>query len=108
MCNLILRPPKFGKTVNLSMLRYFLSDSVEEELRGNLFRGLRVMKSAEFCRRHMGQYRSIFLCFKQCQGNNWLEVRKRIAGQLAEALVGFSDALSVVLPSKNRPVLVIR
>ena len=27
----------------------------------------------------------------------WLEVRKRIAGQLAEALVGFSDALSVVL-----------
>ncbi|MBM4319676.1 MAG: hypothetical protein FJ125_06885 [Deltaproteobacteria bacterium] len=58
---LFTRPRRFGKTLNLSMLRYFLEKS--EEDRSPLFSDLAVWRS-DAARRHFARYPVIFLSFK--------------------------------------------
>src|SRR3990167_10573301 len=52
---LIPRPRRFGKTLNLSMLRYFFEKSEEET--GRLFQDLAIWKKQKF-REKQGTYRS--------------------------------------------------
>ena len=56
---LITRPRRFGKTLNLSMLRYFFD--INEDCR-DIFRGLKIEELPEF--EHQGKYPVIFLTFK--------------------------------------------
>lgn len=58
---LLPRPRRFGKTLNLSMLRYFLEHT--EENRAHLFQGLSIVQVPEIMR-HQGQYPLIFVTFK--------------------------------------------
>ncbi len=59
------RPRRFGKTLNLSMLHYFLSKSYySDEANQDLFEGLNISKDTEFCKKHQGQYPVIFISFK--------------------------------------------
>lgn len=63
---LIPRPRRFGKTLNLSMLRYFFErhESAEENARAEkLFDGLAVRDTREF-QEHFARYPVIFLTFK--------------------------------------------
>lgn len=66
--NLFTRPRRFGKTLLLSMLRYFFEDS--RDRRGNkkeyrhLFEGLAIMEEGEKYTRHMGQYPVVSLTLK--------------------------------------------
>ncbi len=61
--NLFTRPRRFGKTLTLSMLRYFFEDAYD--FKGNkqdfryLFDGLKIMDEGERYTRHMGQYLSL-------------------------------------------------
>ncbi len=59
---LITRPRRFGKTLNLSMLYYFLSRNYNKN--ENLFKGLKISKEEEFCKKHQQQYPIIFISFK--------------------------------------------
>ncbi len=61
---LITRPRRFGKTLNLSMIHYFLSQSYYNQRNQNLFEGLNISKETEFCKQHQGQYPVIFISFK--------------------------------------------
>lgn len=45
--NLFTRPRRFGKTLNLSMLRYFFEKPVDGKSRKNLFEGLQIMDTEE-------------------------------------------------------------
>ncbi len=58
---LYCRPRRFGKTLNLSMLRYFLERC--EEDRSGLFEGLTVWQDAEV-RAHFATHPVIWLSFK--------------------------------------------
>jgi hypothetical protein len=58
---LIPRPRRFGKTLNMSMLRYFFE--ITDEDRTHLFKHKKVWKY-ESCQKHFGQYPVIFLSFK--------------------------------------------
>ena len=60
---LLPRPRRFGKTLNLSMLRYFFEDGEEKEQVGELFQGLAISKIAEF-KNHFGKYPVIWMTFK--------------------------------------------
>ena len=63
---LIPRPRRFGKTLNLSMLRCFFErhDSAEETAGAkSLFNGLAIRQTPEFAE-HFGKYPVIFLTFK--------------------------------------------
>ena len=60
--NLFTRPRRFGKTLNMSMLRYFF----ERRNRDNseLFRGLKIMEAGEKYLSHMGKYPVISISLK--------------------------------------------
>lgn len=59
---LITRPRRFGKTLNLSMLYYFLGQNHSGH--ENLFEGLNISKDKAFCKEHQQQYPVIFISFK--------------------------------------------
>ena len=57
--NLFIRPRRFGKTLNLSMLRYFYEDTGDmkkNEEHRSLFQGLKIMEQGEIYTEHMGNY----------------------------------------------------
>jgi hypothetical protein len=60
---LIARPRRIGKTINMSMLRYFLDCSLPSSK--PLFAGLAIEKDVEFCNRYMNSSPVIFVSFKE-------------------------------------------
>ena len=58
--SLFMRPRRFGKTLSLSMLKYYFEKAFNEngaELdNSSLFEGLRIMEAGELYTKHMGQY----------------------------------------------------
>ncbi|MFT3770185.1 MAG: AAA family ATPase [Minicystis sp.] len=79
---LIPRPRRFGKTLNLSMLRYFLQKSAED--RSHLFAGLAV-DSSEIARPHRQRYPVIFMTFKDVKPRSWEDCLAGMAHVLSEA-----------------------
>ena len=61
---LLPRPRRFGKTLNLSMLRYFFE--ARQESLAHLFTGLAIEAESEVMQQQ-GQYPVIFLTFKDCK-----------------------------------------
>lgn len=68
--SLITRLRRFGKTLNLSMLRYFFEKSGED--RSYLFRSLKIWKETTF-QNFQGQFPVIFLSLKDIKHFSWLE-----------------------------------
>ena len=68
--NLFTRPRRFGKTLNMSMLRYFFEDTgdaVQNEKNRQLFLGLKIMDAGEQYLCEMGQYPVINLTLKSAK-----------------------------------------
>ncbi len=65
---LLPRPRRFGKTLNLSMLRYFFEKSDED--RSGLFNGLNIQTDPVF-HTHQGKYPVIFMTFKDVKHSSW-------------------------------------
>lgn len=65
---LIPRPRRFGKTLNLSMLRYFFEKSEKDN--SSLFNQLAIQKHKIFTE-HQGCYPVIYLTFKNLKAQNW-------------------------------------
>ncbi len=66
---LITRPRRFGKTLNMSMLRYFFSKN-EAESTKYLFNSLNIAKHEE-CMKFKGKHPVIFLSFKNIKENSY-------------------------------------
>lgn len=60
--NLFTRPRRFGKTLNISMLRYFFDCSVQNG--ADLFSETKILKAGEKYSAHMGKYPVISLSLK--------------------------------------------
>lgn len=68
--NLFTRPRRFGKTLNLSMLRYFFEDTGDEKKNiqnKTLFQDLKIMDAGNEYTNHMGQYPVINLTLKSAK-----------------------------------------
>ncbi len=68
--NLFTRPRRFGKTLNLSMLRYFFEDTgnlKNNEENKELFHGLKIMGEGKKYTEHMGRYPIINLTLKSAK-----------------------------------------
>lgn len=68
--NLFTRPRRFGKTLNLSMLRYFFEDTgdkVKNEQNKELFRGMKITDAGEKYMEQMGMYPVINLTLKSAK-----------------------------------------
>ena len=60
--NLFTRPRRFGKTLNMSMIRYFFEMGKKDH--SDLFQGLKIMDAGEEYLAHMGQYPVISVSLK--------------------------------------------
>ncbi len=72
---LIARPRRFGKTLNLSMIRYFYEKT--EESNAHLFEHTAIWAREE-CGALQGKYPVIFISLKDCKGDSWDDVRLAI------------------------------
>lgn len=61
---LFTRPRRFGKTLNMSMLKCFFEIGCDQ----TLFEGLKISQEKELCETHMGQYPVIFISLKSVDG----------------------------------------
>ncbi|PHH96107.1 ATP-binding protein [Fusobacterium nucleatum] len=78
---LFTRPRRFGKTLNMSMLKYFFDIKEAEENR-KLFRGLYIEKTESY--KEQGQYPVIFLSLKDLKARTWEEMERKIIITLSD------------------------
>ena len=72
--NLFTRPRRFGKTLNMSMLKSFFEIGADK----TLFDQLYIAANKELCEEHMGQYPVIFLSLKGVDGLNFEEAKSML------------------------------
>ena len=77
---LFARPRRFGKTLNMSMLKYFFDIKKADENR-KLFKGLYVEKTESF--KEQGQYPVVFLSLKDLKATTWEEMKNNIKSIIA-------------------------
>ena len=77
---LFTRPRRFGKTLNMSMLKYFFDIENREENR-KLFKNLYIEKTDAF--KEQGQYPVIFLSLKDLKASTWEEMKKDIKSTIS-------------------------
>lgn len=85
--NLFTRPRGFGKTLNLSMLRYFFEDSssLENSIdKEGLFHGLKIMKAGDIYTDQMGKYPVINLTLKSAKQDTFESAYYKIKEEIAE------------------------
>ena len=72
--NLFMRPRRFGKTLNLSMLRYFFEDTGHEkrnEQNKSLFQGMKIIEAGEKYTKQMGMYPVFELTLKSAKQEDY-------------------------------------
>ena len=82
------RPRRFGKTLNMSMLKYFF-DIKEAEKNKKLFKDLYIEKTESF--KEQGQYPVIFLSLKDLKATTWEEMQKDIKSTVASLFLEYED-----------------
>ena len=78
---LFTRPRRFGKTLNMSMLKYFFDIKKAQENR-KLFKDLYIEKTENF--KEQGQYPVVFLSLKDLKARTWEEMERGIKNLLQE------------------------
>jgi len=92
---LFTRPRRFGKTLNMSTLKYFFDIKNAEENR-KLFKDLYIEKSEYF--KEQGQYPVIFITLKDFKKNTWEEMNfeiKELLRNLYDEFNFIRDTLSI-------------
>ncbi len=79
---LLPRPRRFGKTLNLSMLKYFFDINEPENV--NLFTQLNIWKTEEEIVQKQGKYPIIYLSFKDAKQNTWDDTLQHIKIEIAK------------------------
>ncbi|MCD8125396.1 MAG: ATP-binding protein [Lachnospiraceae bacterium] len=72
--NLFTRPRRFGKSLNMSMLRAFFEIGTD----ASLFEGLEISRETALCEKYLGEYPVISLSLKDVAGNNYEEARRQM------------------------------
>lgn len=76
---LFTRPRRFGKTLNMSMLRCFFDIGMDTSENRTFFDGLAITDEAELCEKHMGKYPVIFVSLKEINCLDFPAARKKLA-----------------------------
>ncbi len=100
--NLVLlfpRPRRFGKTLNLSMLKYFFDKNEPENEK--LFTELNIWQSGEDIKQECGKYPVISLSFKDAKANDWEDCKELIILEIVSLYRMHSYLLENGVLSKN-------
>ncbi|MCD8011128.1 MAG: ATP-binding protein [Lachnospiraceae bacterium] len=78
--NLFTRPRRFGKSINMSMLKYFFEIGTDK----SLFDGLAISKKTGLCEKYMGQYPVISITLKSTEAGDFETSRDLIAMEIRD------------------------
>lgn len=98
--NLFTRPRRFGKTLNMSMLRYFFEAGTDK----TLFDGLYISQNEKICEEYMGKLPVIFLSLKSVEGLNFESAKYRLCdlvGKEARRFTFLLDSDNLTEEDKN-------
>lgn len=87
--NLFTRPRRFGKTLNMSMLRYFFEIGTDPKL----FDGLYISQNKELCEAYLGKYPVVFLSLKGVEGPDFVEAKACLMELIGQEAKRFSFLL---------------
>ena len=77
--NLFTRPRRFGKTLNMSMLKWFFEIGTDT----TFFDGLYISKNQALCEEYMGKYPVVLLSLKSVEGLTFEEARASLCELIA-------------------------
>lgn len=84
--NLFTRPRRFGKTLNMSMLKYFFEAGSDRAL----FDGLTISGEKELCDEYMGKFPVISITLKEAVGVNFADAKDKLRSIIAREAARFS------------------
>lgn len=87
--NLFTRPRRFGKSLNMSMLKAFLEIGCDEKL----FEGLEIRKDAELCREYMGKFPVLSISLKGVSGADFAAARGLLCSAVGNEAMRFQFLL---------------
>ena len=107
--NLFTRPRRFGKTLNMSMLKNFFEIGTDE----TLFEGLYISENQNLCEEYMGKYPVIFLSMKDVDGLTYDEAENALIQLIGSEAARFpfllnSDKLSETEKEQYRGFTIIQ
>ena len=76
--NLFTRPRRFGKSLNMSMLKTFFEIGCDKKL----FQGLKISEEKEICQKYMGQFPVVFFSLKSVYGDDFAEAYDNFAQEV--------------------------
>ena len=89
--NLFTRPRRFGKSLNMSMLKSFFEVGGDR----TLFDGLKISQEKELCEKYMGKFPVVSVTLKSVDGLSFEEAKesmKTVIGKEAERLYYLADS----------------
>ena len=95
--NLFTRPRRFGKTLNMNMLKCFL----EIGAKPSLFDGLYISENKQLCSSFMGKYPVVFITLKNVDGLSFEEAKYRFVDVIGSEASRFSFLLDSDRISSN-------
>ena len=95
---LFARPRRFGKTLNMSMLKYFFDIENREENK-KIFKDLYIEKTEAF--KEQGQYPVIFLSLKDLKASTWEEMEEKITVILSELFSEYGYLVNELVESDS-------
>ncbi len=84
--NLFTRPRRFGKTLNMSMLKYLFDIGSTPAL----FDGLEISKEAEICDRYQGKFPVISISLKNVGGSTFDKAKNKLQSTIGNEAIRFS------------------
>ncbi|MCM1135839.1 MAG: ATP-binding protein [Clostridium sp.] len=83
--NFFTRPRRFGKSLNMSMLKAFFEIGCKKEL----FAGLKISEEAEICREYMGKFPVISISLKGVKGGDYATARAMMSSVIGMEAMRF-------------------
>lgn len=87
--NLFTRPRRFGKSLNMSMLRYFFAYGCD----GRLFEDLEIAKEKELCEKYMGRFPVIAISLKDVNAADYTSARNMLCSVIGNEILRFQFLL---------------
>jgi hypothetical protein len=72
--NLFTRPRRFGKSLNMSMLKTFFEIGCDKKL----FDGLKISQEKELCEAYMGKFPVVSISLKDVSGSTFIDARNAL------------------------------
>ena len=100
---LITRPRRFGKTLNMSMLRYFFADKVKTEPTKNLFNSLKITKHPKYMA-FQGKHPVIFLSLKDIKESSYETMYARFCKVISDLYSDYRYLLDTQLYEDKKTI----